>query len=61
MKPQRIAPQTYRIYGLNGAIEVLNTEYYSINYIDIKSNSAAEKDHKINSLIKNKMTQGLKK
>ena len=53
MKPQRIAPQTYTIYGLNGALEVLNTEYYSINYIDIKSNSAAEKDHKINSLIKN--------
>ena len=53
MKPQRIAPQTYTIYGLNGALEVLNAQDYSINYIDIKSRSAAEKDQKINSLIKN--------
>ena len=53
MKPQRIAPQTYTIYVLNGALEVLNAQDYSINYIDIKSRSAAEKDQKINSLIKN--------
>jgi len=53
VKPQRIAPQTYTIYGLNGALEVLNAQDYSINYIDIKSRSAAEKDQKINSLIKN--------
>ena len=53
MKPQRIAPQTYRIYGLNGAQEVLNAGCYSINYIDIKSRSAAEKDKNISRLLSN--------
>ena len=52
MKPKRIAPQAYRIYGLNGALEVLNANHYSINYIDIKSSSTAEKDQKISKLIK---------
>ena len=53
MKPQRIAPQTYRIYGINGAQEVLNAGCYSINYIDIKSRSAAEKDQNISRLLSN--------
>ena len=53
MKPKRIAPQTYRIYGLNGALEVLNANHYSINYIDIKSSSTAEKDQKISRLLEN--------
>jgi|TARA_B100000953_G_C17916088_1_gene389200 23S rRNA (guanosine2251-2'-O)-methyltransferase len=53
VKPQRIAPQTYRIYGINGAQEVLNAGCYSINYIDIKSRSAAEKDQNISRLLSN--------
>ena len=53
MKPQRIAPQTYRIYGLNGAQEVLNAGCYSIIYIYIKSMSTAEKDQNISRLLSN--------
>ena len=53
MKPKRIQPQTYRVYGLNGAKEVLNANHYSINCIDIKSRSHAEKDRKISRLLEN--------
>ena len=53
MKPQRIASQAYRIYGLNGAQEVLRSGHYSINHIDIKSRSAAEKHQVISRLLKN--------
>ena len=53
MKPQRIASQSYRIYGLNGAQEVLSSGHYSINHIDIKSRSVAEKHQVISRLLKN--------
>ena len=53
MKPQRIASQSYRIYGLNGAQEVLSSWHYSINHIDIKSRSVAEKHQVISRLLKN--------
>ena len=53
MKPKRIVPQTYRVYGLNGAQEVLNANHYPINCIDIKSSSPAEKDQKISRLLEN--------
>ena len=53
MKPQRIASQSYRIYGLNGAQEVLRSGHYSINHIDIKSRSVAEKHQVISRLLKN--------
>lgn len=53
MKPKRILPQTYRVYGLNGAQEVLNANHYPINCIDIKSRSHAEKDQKISRLLEN--------
>ncbi len=53
MKPQRIASQAYRIYGLNGAQEVLRSGHYSINHIDIKSRSVAEKHQVISRLLKN--------
>ncbi len=53
MKPQRIASQSYRIYGLNGAQEVLSSGHYSINHIDIKSRSVAEKNQAISRLLKN--------
>ena len=53
MKPQRIASQSYRIYGLNGAQEVLSSGNYSINHIDIKSRSVAEKHQVISRLLKN--------
>ena len=53
MKPQRIASQSYRIYGLNGAQEVLSSGHYSINHIDIKSRSIAEKHQVISRLLKN--------
>ena len=53
MKPQRIASQSYRIYGLNGAQEVLSSGHYSINHIDIKSRSVAEKHQVISKLLKN--------
>tara|TARA_B100001250_G_scaffold71079_1_gene57415 strand:- start:3250 stop:4005 length:756 start_codon:yes stop_codon:yes gene_type:complete len=51
VKPNRIVAQTYRIYGINGVQEVLNSNQYSINYIDIKSRSPAEKDQKILRLL----------
>ena len=53
MKPQRIASQSYRVYGLNGAQEVLSSGHYSINHIDIKSRSVAEKHQVISRLLKN--------
>ena len=53
MKPQRIVSQAYRIYGLNGAQEVLSSGHYSINHIDIKSRSVAEKHQVISRLLKN--------
>jgi len=53
VKPQRIASQSYRIYGLNGAQEVLSSGQYSINHIDIKSRSVAEKHQVISRLLKN--------
>jgi|TARA_B100001540_G_scaffold279123_1_gene267740 23S rRNA (guanosine2251-2'-O)-methyltransferase len=53
VKPQRIASQSYRIYGLNGAQEVLSSGHYSINHIDIKSRSVAEKHQVISRLLKN--------
>ena len=53
MKPQRIASQSYRIYGLNGAQEVLSSGHYSINHIDIKSRIVAEKHQVISRLLKN--------
>ena len=53
MKPQRIASQSYRIYGLNGAQEVLSSGHNSINHIDIKSRSVAEKHQVISRLLKN--------
>jgi len=53
VKPQRIASQSYRVYGLNGAQEVLSSGHYSINHIDIKSRSVAEKHQVISRLLKN--------
>lgn len=51
MKPQTIAPQTYRIYGLNGSIEILRSNYYKIDYIDIKLKSSAEKNQELIKLL----------
>ncbi len=52
MKSRITKPQTYTVYGLNSAKQVLKADRFEITTIDICKNSAAEKDPVISALIK---------
>ena len=52
MKSRITIPQTYTVYGLNSAKQVLKADRFEITAIDIHKNSPAEKDPAISALLK---------
>ena len=52
MKSRITTPQTYTVYGLNSAKQVLKADRFEITAIDIHKNGPAEKDPVISALLK---------
>jgi len=51
VKTRITTPQTYTVYGLNSAKQVLKADRFEIVAIDIQKNSPAEKDPAISALL----------